>query len=322
MYKVIMAPTDGSATGQAAIALATRLAQRFEAELRLVRVDTPQMMIEPLAGTASFVSTEKALAESRLARLRKLEALGTECRTLGEIRVITALEDGPTAPTLREYAERFKVALIVMASHARGGIARITLGSVTDYLIRNTDVPVLVVKPQVSATAGAVGESVNRIVVPLDGSGLAEEILPQVALLASGLNATVSLLQVLTPVTYSQKQIMQPGLPLWNDDIAAANDYLEGVAAYLTEAGITVSKDVVLSESAVGAILDYATRARADLIAIATRGTSGLGRLVFGSVADEVTRKATTSILVFHPRTIVSESTDRDAAAAERYSAV
>lgn len=322
MYKVIMAPTDGSATGQAAIALATRLAQRFDAELRLVRVDTPQMMIEPLAGTASFVSTEKALAESRLARLRKLEALGTECRTLGEIRVITSLEDGPTAPTLREYAERFNVDLIVMASHARGGIARITLGSVTDYLIRNTDVPVLVVKPQVSATAGAVGESVNRIVVPLDGSGLAEEILPQVALLASGSKATVSLLQVLTPVTYSQKQIMQPGLPWWDGDIAAANEYLERVAAHLTEAGITVTKDVVLSENAAGAILDYATRARADLIAIATRGTGGLGRLVFGSVADEVTRKATTSILVFHPRTIVAESTNGDAAAAERYSAV
>lgn len=319
MYRVIMAPTDGSATGQAAIALATRLAQRFDAELRLVGVDTPQMMIEPPAGTAAFVSTEKSLAEARLARLRKLEALGTECRMLGEIRVITALEEGPVAQTLQDYAERFNVDLIVMASHARGGIARITLGSVTDYLIRNTEVPVLVVKQPLAFTAGGAGESVNRIVVPLDGSGFAEEILPQVALLASGLNATVSLLQVLTPVTYSQKQIMQPGLPWWDGDIAAANEYLERVAAHLTEAGITVSKDVVLSESAVGAILDYATRARADLIAIATRGTGGLGRLVFGSVADEVTRKATTSLLVFHPRTIVSESTDRDAA--ERYSA-
>lgn len=322
MYKVIMAPTDGSATGQAAIALATRLAQRFDAELRLVRVDTPQMMIEPLAGTAVFAATENALAEARLARLRKLEALGAECRTLGEIRVITALEEGPAAPTLRDYAERFHVDLIVMASHARGGIARITLGSVTDYLIRNTDVPVFVVKPSVALTAAGVGESVNRIVVPLDGSGLAEEILPQVALLASGLKATVSLLQVLTPGTYSQKQIMQPGLPWWDGDIAAANEYLEKVAAYFTEAGITVSYDVVLSENAVGAILDYANRARGDLIAIATRGTGGLGRLIFGSVADEITRKATTSILVFHPRTIVSESTNGAAAAAERYSAV
>ena len=322
MYKVIMAPTDGSATGQAAIALATRLAQRFDADLRLVRVDTPQMMIEPLAGTAVFAATENALAEARLARLRKLEALGAECRTLGEIRVITALEEGPAAATLRDYAERFHVDLIVMASHARGGIARITLGSVTDYLIRNTDVPVFVVKPSVALTAAGVGESVNRIVVPLDGSGLAEEILPQVALLASGLKATVSLLQVLTPGTYSQKQIMQPGLPWWDGDIAAANEYLEKVAAYFTEAGITVSYDVVLSENAVGAILDYANRARGDLIAIATRGTGGLGRLIFGSVADEITRKATTSILVFHPRTIVSESTNGAAAAAERYSAV
>ncbi len=322
MFKVIMAPTDGSETGQAAVALATRLAQRLGAELRLVRVDTPKMMIEPLAGTAVVAETEKALSDALLARLRDLEALGTECRRLGEIRVITALEEGVAAPTLKDYAQRFNVDLIVMASHSRGGIARLTLGSVTDYLIRNTGVPVFVVKPSLAPATGRFGESVDRIVVPLDGSGLAEEILPQVVLLASGLKATVSLLQVLTPANYSQKQIMQPGLPWWDADIAAANAYLDGVAAHLREEGITVSRDVVLSENVAVAILDYAARARADLIAIATRGNGGLGRLVFGSVADEVTRKATNSILVFHPRTIVAESTSGDAAAAARYSTV
>ena len=302
MYKVIMAPTEGSDSERAAISVAVKLAQRFDAELRLVRVETAPLVIETVARPPVLEITEQTLRDERLARLHKLEALGTECRALGDIRVMTALEDGSVAPTLRDYSRKFNVDLIVMSSHARGGVKRITLGSVTDYLIRNTNIPVLVVKPPASFIGATPEETVSRIIVPLDGSVLAEQILPEVAALALRLNSTVSLLHVLTPVTYSQKEIMQPGLPWWDTDIAIADAYLARAASYLTEEGITVSKDVVLSDDIATAILDYAARTRADLIAIATRGSGGMSRFVFGTVADEVTRKSSSSLLVFHPK--------------------
>ena len=321
MYKVIMAPTEGLDTERYAISVATHLAQRFDAELRLVRVEAAPIGLETL-NPAAVVAAEEALRESRLARLRKLEALGTECRGLGEIRVITALEDGAAAPTLCDYAGRFKVDLSVMSSHARGGISRFALGSVADYLIRRADVPVLIVKPGLTFSRGKPGETFNRIVVPLDGSALAEQILPQVAALASRLNATVSLLHVLTPLTYSQKEIMQPGLPWWDTDIAIADEYLTRAASYLTESGLPVSKDVVLSEDIPSAILDYASRSRADLIAIASSGAGGIGRFVFGSVADEVTRKSQTSLLVFHPKKTATRTTSTERLVAEPYAGV
>ena len=302
MYKVIMAPTEGSDSERAAISVAVKLAQRFDADLRLVRVLTPPLVIETVARPPILAQTGQMLVEERLARLRKLEALGTECRALGDIRVITALEDGRIAPTLRDYAEKFEVDLIVMSSHSRGGVKRITLGSVTDYLIRNTNIPVLVVKPPVSFIGATPQETFSRIVVPLDGSALAEQILPEVAELASGLNSTVSLLQVLTPLTYSQKEIMQPGLPWWDESIATAEAYLARAASHLTGKGLTVSKDVVLSDDIATAILDYSSRTRADVIALATSGSGGMSRFVFGTVADEVTRKSTSSLLVFHPK--------------------
>ena len=302
MYKVIMAPTEGSDSERAALSVAVKLAQRFEADLRLVRVETAPLVIETVAPPPALEITETTLREEHLARLRKLEALGVELRALGEIRVITALEHGPVAPTLRDYAKKFNVDLIVMASHARGGLRRVTLGSVTDYLIRDTNIPVLVVKQSASFLGATRPEAVCRIVVPLDGSDQAEQILPGLAGLAVRLNATVSLLQVLAPLTYSQKQIMQPGLPWWDEDIAVAEKYLMRAASYLTEEGVAVSTDVVLSEDVSTAILDYATRMRADLIAIATSGSGGMSRFVFGSVADQVTRKSPTSLLVFHPR--------------------
>ena len=302
MFKVIMAPTEGSDSERAAISVALKLAQRFDADLRLVRVETAPLIIETVARPPVLMITEQTLLDERLARLRKLEALGTECRALGEIRVMTALEDGPVAPTLRDYARKFNVDLIVMSSHSRAGVKRITLGSVTDYLIRHTSIPVLVVRPPASFIGATPEQTFSRIVVPLDGSVLAEQILPEVAALASRLKSSVSLLQVLTPLTYSQKEIMQPGLPWWDTDIAAADAYLARAARYLTGEGLTVSKDVVLSEDVATAILDYSARTGADLIALATNGVGGMSRLVFGTVADEVTRKSPSSLLVFHPK--------------------
>jgi len=303
MFKVIMAPTEGSDNERPAISVAVKLAKRFDADLRLVRVQTTPLIIETMVQTSELI-TEQALLDDRLARLRNLEALGTECRTLGDIRVITALEDGPVSPKLRDYALKFNVDLIVMSSHSRGGVKRIALGSATDYLIRHTNVPVLVVRSAASSFAATPDQTFSRIVVPLDGSVLAEQILPEVSALASRLNSTVSLLQVLTPVSYSQKEIMQPGLPWWDADIAAAEAYLTRAAESLIGNGLTVSKDVVLSEDVASAILDFSTRARADLIALATSGAGGVSRFVFGTVADEVTRKSTTSILLFHPKEV------------------
>jgi len=302
MHKVIMAPTKGSDSERAAISVAVKLAQRFDADLRLVRVETAPLVIETVPRPPVLAITEQTLRDERLARLRKLEALGIECRALGDIRVITALENGRVAPALRDHARKFDVDLIVMSSRSRGGVKRITLGSVTDYLIRHTNIPVLVVKPPASFIAATPEETFSRIVVPLDGSLLAEQILPDVAAFASRLNSTVSLLQVLTPLTYSQKEIMQPGLPWWDTAMAIADAYLARAASYLTEEGLTVSKEIVLSDDIATAILDYSTRTSADLIAIATSGAGGMSRFVFGTVADEVTRKSPTSLLVLHPK--------------------
>jgi nucleotide-binding universal stress UspA family protein len=302
MYKVIMAPTEGSDSEREAISVAVKLAQRFNADLRLVRVESTPLVVETIARPPVLDITHQTLRDERLARLRKLEALGTECRALGDIRVMTALEDGPVASTLRDYARKFNADLIVMSSHSRGGLKRLTLGSVTDYLIRHTNIPVLVVRQPANFIGATPAETVSRIVVPLDGSALAEQILAQVATLALRLNATVSLIQVLTPLTYSQKRIIQPGMPWWDTDIAIADEYLTRAASDLTEEGLAVTKDVVLSEDVSTAILDYAARTRADIIAIATSGGGGMGRFAFGTVADEITRKSPASLLVFHPK--------------------
>jgi nucleotide-binding universal stress UspA family protein len=299
MYSAIMVPTEGSASEMAAISLGARLAQRFDAKLHLVRVHTVAPGIDPTTGAATLFLPEQALLEERVAAKERLESLAARC---GRFGVVTSLEDGPIGPALRDYAHRMHVDLIVMSSHSRGGLSRVALGSITDYLMRHANIPVLVAREPATRNGGDSGVPFARIVVPLDGSALAEEILPVVAELASKRRSTVSLLHVLTPSTYSQHEIMQAGLPWWDKDIADAEAYLAQAASSLVESGLTVGKEVVLTDDVATAIIDYSTRTRADLVAIATRGIGGMTRMIFGTVADEVTRKCPSSVLVFHPK--------------------
>src|SRR2546423_5304191 len=134
MYKVILAPTEGSDSERSAISTAVKLAQRFDADLHLVRVQAAPVVFGNALHPAVMEIANDVLHEERTAGLRKLEAFGTECRALGDIRVMTALKEGPVAPTLRAHAKKLNVDLIVMSSHSRGGVKRLTLGSVTDYL--------------------------------------------------------------------------------------------------------------------------------------------------------------------------------------------
>ena len=298
MYKIIMAPTDGSDAELPALEVAVKLARKLDAELRLVRVETPPVVVDPHSGPGVLEQTEESLAEARRVREKKLEALATQLRSRGA-RIVSTLESGRVEQTLRDYANRIGVDLIVMSSHARGGLQRINFGSVTDYLIRNTDIPTLVVRPSHPAARDG---PFDRVVVPLDGSPLAEQIIPHVKALIAGSSASVSLVRVLRPVSYSQKQIMQPGLPWWDDAMAEAESYLDRISRQLGDGGLPVTKEVLMGDDAAAVILEYSARTDVDLLAIATHGLGGIKMLIFGSVADEITRSSPTSVLVVHPR--------------------
>ncbi|HST06973.1 MAG TPA: universal stress protein, partial [Gemmatimonadaceae bacterium] len=121
MYRIIMAPTDGSDAERPALDVAVKLARRFDGELRLVRVETPPVAVDPHSGPGVLEQTEELLVEARRVREKKLEALAAELGTRGGARVVSSLESGRVEETLRDYASSSGVDLIVMSSHARGG---------------------------------------------------------------------------------------------------------------------------------------------------------------------------------------------------------
>jgi len=301
MYSTIMVPTDGSGFDREAIRVALRIAERSDAKVRLVRVLATASLFGVAAASEGTAIAAEVVQSERDKALGELYALAAECRSASKADISVDLHSGPVADVLEHYAQRHDIDLIVISTHARSGISRLSLGSVTDWLIRHTSIPVLVVKPPTSYLNPQVGEAFQRVVVPLDGSTLAEQILPRILTLARLEDAELILLHVLPAPSLSQKEIADLNPAWWKPDIEVAKDYLIRMARMVRRNGVPVRTEIVINENVANAIADFASHERADLIAIATHGRGGVARMLRGSVADAIMHSGRASMLVFKP---------------------
>lgn len=146
----------------------------------------------------------------------------------------------------------------------------------------------------------------RHILVPLDGSALAEQVLPHVmALAASQGTTTITLLRAIPPLFTSSVDYSGMLATTIADEQerleSEARLYLERIASRLRSEGFTVNIEISVMPPA-EAIIDYAESRHADLIAIATHGRSGVSRWVFGSVTQKVVQAAPVPVLVVRPR--------------------
>jgi nucleotide-binding universal stress UspA family protein len=147
----------------------------------------------------------------------------------------------------------------------------------------------------------------STIVVALDGSHLAERILPHVEALAERFGARVSIVRALTPPEKIVASVAAAGDPMGSSAVDPtpimeaeeddATAYLDRIAARLRARGITVEA-FHTAESPVEALIEHAHEIGADLIAMATHGRGGLRRLVFGSVTEDVLHHAPCPLLL------------------------
>jgi nucleotide-binding universal stress UspA family protein len=143
----------------------------------------------------------------------------------------------------------------------------------------------------------------QKILVPLDGSELAECVLPHVESIAKGGGVqNVVFLRVVEPFhmhggfydpAFSTEDIKR----IDSEDIADAENYLKKLVNQTRYGGVNVQSKVITGKTA-DAIVEYATKNKVDLIIMATHGRSGVSRWVWGSVADRVLRSACVPVLM------------------------
>ncbi len=133
----------------------------------------------------------------------------------------------------------------------------------------------------------------ERIVIPLNGTPHAEAVIPEALKYFHSPNLELDLLTVVDP----ESTRLATAAPTVTSSGHAAKEYLDRMAHNLEERGIHARVDVRFGPTP-AKILEHATQSRASLIAIATRGRSGLGRLVRGSTAESVLRKSPVPLLM------------------------
>lgn len=297
MYRNVMVPVDGSSFAREAVLQGLRIASRSGATLRLVRVASAPLFA---GGPDSFAIENSTVQKQRADELADLYSIAAECRAHSTVNVTASLQQGPIVDSLMGYARRHRVDLIVMRSHVRKGIARAWFGSIADKLIRESGIPVLVVRPPSVATALESSFGFKRILVPLDGSSLAEESLAAVAKLARIDGSEITLVRVVTPSRQPGEVESSIG-PAPAREVDEAQRYLDHQLASPGNRSIRVTRRVIVAEDIPSTILYVAEMEESDLIAIATRGRGAIARATSGSVADRIMREALVSAMVIHP---------------------
>lgn len=295
----ILVPVDGSSFAEQALPFAGSLARRSEGVLRLVGVHAPI----PLGDGEPVGPWEAATREALGTYLLELAP-----RVAREARVPCehGIRDGAVVEQIIAAAEEWQASLVVTASHGRGGLSRLWLGSVADGLVRSSPVPLLLVRPLEVGSVDLAGDVVfGDVLVPLDGSQEGESVLPLAVELARSAGGGITLYRAVYPgvVTGSPYFVMgtEEERGIIESRRTRAAEYLEGVAGRLRSDDLPVRTVVSVETDVAGAILELARGEGGRTIALTTHGRGGLKRLLLGSVADKLVRGADRPVLLHRP---------------------
>jgi len=308
MIRSILVPLDGSTFGEHALPLAMSLARRLQASLHLMHVHS--LLDATYAELQVFDNTLDQ--ELRNKEREYLQSVQKKVQDRLSVPVTIRNADGDVATAIREQAESLRANWVVMTTHARGPMGRFWLGSVTDELVRSLPIPLILVHPHDHPADLTKEVNIEHLLIPLDGSPLAEDILDSALTFGRAMQADYTLLRVVTPV-YPMTLPAEPAMfgsvasdiierveKLHVDLKNEALGYLEKIKQRLCVEGLKVQTKVAIEEQPGVAILENAS-APIDMIAIETHGRGGLSRLLLGSVADKVIRGSKLPILVHKP---------------------
>ncbi|HZT07224.1 MAG TPA: universal stress protein [Chloroflexota bacterium] len=289
MFDPILVPHDGSVLASRAFPYALTLAARLRSRLILMQA----VHMSGLPDAEAQLYNEEVTEEPR----QRLSALADEALRAG-VPGVWDIVDGEPGPAIVSAAEHADAQLIVMASHARGDLGRLTFGSVADWVIRHVSIPVLVIPAHVRIAWNE--ETEFRIVLPLDGSAISEEILGPAGEIAGALGAQVILVRAVEAAESVPRSRTRRHVDALWDYLAAASKRVDGDA-------VEVWSDVRVGKAA-DVILGAVTAFDANVIAMSTHGRSGVPRLFLGSESAAVLHRSPVPVLLM--RSAVARSAE------------
>lgn len=283
--RAVAVALDGSRAAERVLPSAVALAKRWQAPLRLVQVRE-----------AANTTTEKAHVEKR--SVERLEAIADSLRETHDLPVVAQALVTPSITTALYAICETSVRALVMATTARAALSRLWKGEVSDELIGQLSVPLVLVPPNVTDDA-AFGLDANRILVHLDGSQSSENLL-RLAVETAGKNDVCHLLRVLPLASLfaTGRGGFSPAADIRN----LASLELMRASEWLAKHGVASKVDLILDGRSPGpAIVDQVNAIHASLVILAARKRS-IRRWLAGGIADHVAGHVTVPVMVVPPK--------------------
>jgi nucleotide-binding universal stress UspA family protein len=293
MYTRMLIPLDGSQVAEQVLPYARCLAKTLKIPVDLLEVvdlETLRLLANPERGR--YIDT--LLGEKIETNKSYLEAIA---QSFQGTQVTCFVEKGTPEDMIIERAAGDKDTLIVMATHGRSGIQRWVLGSVADKVLHGSTNHLFLIRANDQAKAG--GEApLKKVIVPLDGSQLAETVLPYVVDLAQKMR-----LEVVFMRSYALPTSTADEYQTYSDELiglieAEARDYLAEKVKEVKGKGLENVSSVVNIGYGAEEIITLARNTPDNFIAMCTHGRSGMKRFVLGSVTDRVVRHSGDPVLI------------------------
>ncbi len=296
-YHHLLICMDRSPFAGRALLHAAALARTWGAQLTLLHV----LEHRPGGGDLVPVDTFDWLVRRQEAR-RFLEDAAA-IPGLEELTVHTELQEGRAAEQIRSWAIANAVDLIVLSTHGESGDSRWSLAGNAHKLVEGVDTSILLVPATVAAPAAGRPVEYMRILLPLDGSSLAERAVPVAMRLAAAPGT-----ELIVALSLNRPGIFHSGAPSAEEmeieervrtyNERAAGDYLARKLAQLRAAGVSARSVLVRSGDPRDALMQVASRERADLIILSAHGASGRFKSACGNVASHFITHTNAPLLI------------------------
>ncbi len=285
MFDPILVPLDGSLLAECVLPHVIAVARAFDAKVILLRV----LEKNKANGTTQMFDLLNWQINKTGAKLY-LEKISARLKKFG-LRIETAVLEGLVAESITEYALSREIKLIILSSHGRSGLSQWGISSVTQKIIFSAPSSLLIIRANQPAASELIERQYNRIVVPLDGSRRAENVLPMVTILARFHQSRIHIVHVVeTPEMARQMPLTHEEVEL-SDRIVARNReeairYLDQAHLHSSLDGIDVQTRLLTSDNAAAALHEMAEQENIDMIALSAHGYSGINKWPYGSMVN------------------------------------
>jgi nucleotide-binding universal stress UspA family protein len=285
MFDPILVPLDGSLLAECALPHAIAIARAFDAKVVLLRV-----MDKNQAGEKAQLFDLVNWQINKTGAKQYLEKTGTRLQKAG-LRIEPTVLEGLVAESITEFSQRQGMKLIIVSSHGRSGLSQWGISSVTQKIIFSAPTSVLIIRAHQPASSELIEQKYKQIMVPLDGSRRAENVLPMVTLLAHSYQSRIHIVHVVkTPEMARQMPLAHEDVEL-SERIVTRNKeeairYLDQVRLHSPLDGIDIQTHLLISDNAAATLHELADKEGIDMVVLSAHGYSGYNQWPYGSMVN------------------------------------